>query len=388
MSASIHLAIGHSDQPDPLESARSIVEQAEKGRAGRPARAAVLFSGFEQLHDGVLDALEAAYPGIPLLGCSSCGEFSSAISYQEDSTVLGLFCGDGWTFGAGRAIGLSRDLEGTVRAAVVQALCQLGCQPRLCLAFSDGFGASGEHVLRSLTAALGPQVAVVGGNAADDWNFKQSWQFFGREKGQDTLVVLLIGGEFSFGHGVAYGWSPISRPARVTRSFENRVVSLDGKPALSYYRHYLGEHSRPSGEFPLLVNHMGEQYLRAPMRLQPEDGAIEFSGDVPEGAMVQMTDATKEAVLAAARDSARQALERLQGQPLMGLGISCGARRQILGSMTHLEYEGVAEELASPQISELSMLGFYSYGEFCPLESGKPARFHNESFVTLLFGTP
>jgi hypothetical protein len=191
---------------------------------------------------------------------------------------------------------------------------------------------------------------------------------------------------------VAYGWSPISRPARVTRAFENRVVSLDGKPALSYYRHYLGDHSRPSGEFPLLVNHLGEQYLRAPMRLQPEDGAIEFSGDVPEGAMVQMTDATKEAVLTAARESARQALQSLAGRPRLGLGISCGARRQILGSMTHLEYEGVAEELnnslGGETGSELSMLGFYSYGEFCPLEPGKPARFHNESFVTLLFGTP
>ena len=62
--------------------------------------------------------------------------------------------------------------------------------------------------------------------------------------------------------------------------------------------------------------------------------------------------------------------------------MSCAARKQILGTRT-------AEEQASLRrsaLGELPFAGFYAYGEICPKKAGEPAIFHNETFVTVVFG--
>ncbi|MCB1049477.1 MAG: FIST C-terminal domain-containing protein [Acidobacteria bacterium] len=379
----MHLAIGHSDQPDPFEALQSIFGQVQNALQRREPKAGLLFSGYEQDHDYCLQEIGARFPNLPIIGCTSYGEFSSAISYQEDSTAFGLLCGQGFEVGAGQGFGLQNDLQGTVKRAIDQALSQIKGPLQMGLAFVDGLSVSSQLVLEEIQKQLGPDIPIFGGSAADDWNFEKTILFFNERRSSDGLVLLLFSGNFQYSFGLASGWSAISQKVRITGAKGNQVFTIDHQPAKEFYKYYLGDHKRPSGEFPLIIHTAsGDSYLRACIGYNEANGSITFSGDVPEGAYAQLTDATKEAILDAAQLSARQARERFQGKPHFALCFSCAARRQVLGIRTHMEFEIISKEIGS----KVPVLGFYTYGEFCPLQPQKPSLFQNESFVTLLIG--
>ena len=107
-----------------------------------------------------------------------------------------------------------------------------------------------------------------------------------------------------------------------------------------------------------------------------------FGGEVPEGAIVRITRSSRESVIEATNTSVKQALEAYPGsKPAVAICFSCAGRKQVLGTRTKEEYELLHEHYPDLQIA-----GFYGYGEIGPLHQDEPARFHNETFVSLLLG--
>ena len=124
--------------------------------------------------------------------------------------------------------------------------------------------------------------------------------------------------------------------------------------------------------------------MRAPNGYDIDSGSVTFFSDIPNGAMVQITDASRENILQASETSLKQALTNFPGtNPAAALLISCAARRRILGTLTSKEFNLINNHL--PQT--LSCCGFYAYGEIAPLTIDGQTNFHNKTFVTLLMGT-
>ena len=67
-------------------------------------------------------------------------------------------------------------------------------------------------------------------------------------------------------------------------------------------------------------------------------------------------------------------------KPSIAVCFSCTARRAILGMRTDEEC-GIAKKRLGDNVS---VFGFYTYGEFSPAGAGKVSVFHNETFVCLL----
>ena len=105
--------------------------------------------------------------------------------------------------------------------------------------------------------------------------------------------------------------------------------------------------------------------------------------EFPEESIVQIAQANRENILAAAKTSITKALETYPGtQPQVALLFSCASRRQLLGTRTKEEYQ-----LAKISLSQaLPCCGFYTHGEISPLEIGTSSRLHHDTFVTLLLG--
>jgi small ligand-binding sensory domain FIST len=81
-------------------------------------------------------------------------------------------------------------------------------------------------------------------------------------------------------------------------------------------------------------------------------------------------------------ESLRKALAAYPGQkPAAALLFSCAGRKMIMGTKVPQETETVRRYLG-----DIPFCGFYSYGEFGPLERGGRSLFHGTTFVTLLFG--
>jgi hypothetical protein len=196
---------------------------------------------------------------------------------------------------------------------------------------------------------------------------------------------LLIAGALHLSHGVASGWVPIGAASVATEVDGNVVRRIGDHTALGFYQHLLGAHLVPSGEHPLaVILDDGRHYLRAPVGHDLAQGSITFAGTVPPGARVQITTATRDAIIQATERSVARAIDGYTGErPAGALIISCAARKQLLGTRT-------AEECAllrRSALGDLPFCGFYAYGELSPLSSGGVSHFHNETFVTLLLGT-
>jgi hypothetical protein len=171
----------------------------------------------------------------------------------------------------------------------------------------------------------------------------------------------------------------------VTHAEGNVLYELNHKPALEVFHGFFGSHTAPSPEHPFAVFEEGGEhfYLRAPFPTMREDGSILLAADIPEGAMVQVTEAGREQILDGARQAMEDAIVRYPGVDPQGvLFFSCAARKQVLGTRTAKEI-GVLE---TGTVQTLDMAGFYTYGEIASLEPGGAVRFHNETVVAAVIG--
>lgn len=380
----IELVVAHSEDPETASAVDELVARARAKSGGKAARAAVLFAGVDHDHAVAVAAIVDAFPGVQLIGCTTDGEVSSEAGFCEDSLLLLLFVGDG--FEASAALGRGVDVEPAeaVRRAVEAARAGLTQAPRLCLTTPESLTCDAVSLLEQLRGRVGAEVPVIGGIAGDSWRFKRCVQFCGREVASDAVPVLLLAGDFKLAYGVASGWTPMGTESAITEVQGNVVARIGDRSAIEYYQHMLGQHVLPSGEFPLAVgDERGGFYLRAPVGYDLERGSVIFAGAVPPGARVQIAAANRDRIVEATQRSIARAIADYPGEhPAGALIVSCAARKQLLGTRT-------AEEHASLRRSALGGLpfaGFYAYGEICPTRAGEPAIFHNETFVTVVFG--
>ncbi len=379
------VAVAHSDDPDTTFACEELLEQSEASISGWEPAAAVLLAAIDYDHQQLLDAILGRWPELRLIGCTTDGEMSSVKGFQQDTASLVLFGGEdvGFYTSVGRGVSDSGAIVGA--AAVQQAAANTEAEIKLCMAFPEALGTNGVEILSGIKSQLGNTVPVFGGLSADQWRFRKTYQFFGHEVLTDSVSVLLFTGNIVTGHGIASGWQPVGRSGVVTKSVGSDVHEIDGAPALDFYRSYLGD-KEPSSQYPLAIFvDAGNYYLRAPSGQTDVDaGVVSFFADVPEGATVQMTEATRDDIVAATRFSMKTALSSYAGgKPAAALFVSCASRRQILGTKTGTEVQGAASCIAE----NLPYCGFYANGEIGPYSGSTVAHFHNETFVTLLIGS-
>jgi hypothetical protein len=381
----LKVAVGHSNDPDSQSAIDEVLEQCISSLAGETPKAGILFAAIDFEHSLILQRIHQVFPGIELIGGTTDGEISSVLEFQQDSLTLMVFCSDDIEIKAGIGREVSNNSVEAARQAVEQAQGNSTAKAQLCLTVPEGFSASGVLMLDSLRRSLGQSVPIIGGLAADQWRFQKTYQFFRSEVLSDTVPILIFSGALLFSHGIASGWHPIGQKSRVTKVDKNIVYEIDGQPTLDFYHHYFGEFL-PSSEYPIAIFDVEEKhfYLRAANVFNYDSGSITFFSDIPDQAVVQIAETTREDILAASQSSMMKALENYPGrEPEAALLVSCASRRKILGTRTKEEYQIVKNCLTKA----LPSCGFYSSGEIAPLEQKGQTEFHNKTFVTLLLGT-
>jgi hypothetical protein len=400
MESPMRACVVHSQDVDSVDAVAELIAGAKVALGASLPRVAMLFAGIDHDFAIVLEQINAQWPGIALIGCTTDGEMSSHILFAEDSLALVLLSGDNFSAVSGVAKSVSTDVAESIRASVNDAVQRLagrggnGGTPSLCITMPDGLTVSGSAALNALRTALGDAVPIFGGTAGDQWRFKGTNQFHGTEVLQDSVPFLLFDEGVVFSCGVDTGWRPIGREGKVTDVDGHVVRAIDGRPATEFYREFLGNADITHlTEYPLAVTADDDRgansyYLRAPGRTDEATGCIHFLGDVPDGARVHITTTNRDQILDATRASFQRALDDfpktsgVEGKPALALCISCAGRKQILGSRTQEEARIVNELLAG-----VPAAGFYGYGEIARLAEDGISHYHNETFTTLLLGS-
>lgn len=386
------MAVGHSDEIDLEGALEAVFAECEAALAGATPKAGLLLSAWELDHQALLDAVRARYPGIELAGSSTGGEMSSVLGFSEDSVSLALFASDTVDIVAGLGTNLEADPAGAVSVAVADAMARTSQAPRLCIVLPTVGLVEAGLILDALGSALGPGVAILGGGAAPrdpmaEPDGRTSRQFVGDALVSDALAILVFAGPLACSFGVETGWRGVGPRATVTAASPQAVTGIDGRPALEFYRRYLGPGQPPISN-PLAVfedPRSDRFYLRTPVAFDDESGAITFFGAVPEGSTVQLTMAATEQIFEGTRASITDALASFPAgaRPDAALVFSCATRKYLLGTRAGTEIELVRDVLGEG----VPVSGFYCMGEIAPMSPAERTRFHNATIVSVLLGS-
>src|SRR5256885_2748745 len=102
----------HSQDVDSVDAVAELIAGAKVALGVSLPRVAMLFAGIDLDFAIVLEQINAQWPGIALIGCTTDGEMSSHILFAEDSLALVLLSGDDFHAVSGVARLVSTDVAG------------------------------------------------------------------------------------------------------------------------------------------------------------------------------------------------------------------------------------------------------------------------------------
>lgn len=323
-----------------------------------------------------INELIAHYPKSKIMGCSSAGEIAAANIFDNSISVAVMKFEK--TFIKMTSIKINSIADSFhAGESVASHLNQDDLRGMFVL--SDGLNINGSELVKGLNTLNKKDIAITGGLAGDGSDFKKTWVICDGHIVSDTIVAVGFYGEHvQLGHGSRGGWDIFGPERRVTRSKNNILYELDGKPALSLYKEYLGE--KASGLpatgllFPLAIRkdmNDTHQLVRTILAVDEKENALIFAGDIPTGSLAQLMRANFDHLIAGAMEAGKATIEKQSNRvtapsPLLLVAISCVGRRLLLGERTEEETESVLEIF--PKGTQ--QIGFYSYGELSPYQEG------------------
>ncbi|UQA55011.1 FIST signal transduction protein [Polyangium aurulentum] len=367
------------------EAARELLDEL-----GAPPDLVLLFASAHLDPERVLAGVaQEIPPEARLVGCSSCAEIDGNEALTGSVTLMGI------ALGAVRCETFR--LEGPVDdpAAAGRAFGERvrAFDPAVVFLFPDGLALNHVQFLQAMQETLGASLPIVGGVPSDMAQFVRTTEFEGRSAFSGGVVAAALSGPVDVVTGARAGFQPVGSPRTCTRvEGGRRVLELDGEPALSIYRHYLGpraaEMPEVGIEFPLGIvggtigNHRlpaseAISLIRAVSGVDEASDALLCLGEMPEGARVCMTRATKEDLLRAAEEACDAALLAMP-RPEVAFFFDCMGRKLVLGSRYKEEIRRAFARLGD----DVPKVGFYTYGEISPV--GGVTMYHDQTFTVAL----
>lgn len=384
------MTVGHAQGAgDPRDLGRRAADEAHRALGGMKPLFGLVFAT-SKLDLGQLAAGIASVLGdTPFLGCSSAGEFVTD-RISNGGVALTLIASDE----AAVTVGVGEGLRANTPRAVRQLVAELkknqrpapaGATQRALFLLSDGLAGNGEGLVDNLAMELGGGVTIVGGAAGDDAAFKETFVCLGTRVLRDAAVAAELVTKKKIGVGVHHGWCAASAPGKVTRAEGGRLYEIDGKPAIEMYRAYHQEkYGKPltkeaQNQF-VFTHELGivlmndELKVRAPLSVN-DDGSINTATEVPTGTNVRIVEGDHDAIVAAAKTAAENAVAGLGGQkPAGAIVFDCVARKLVLGDEFAREVKAFQDVVKAP------VMGFNTYGEIARVR-GQLSGFHNTTAV-------
>ena len=361
-----------------------------KEKISVPPQLVLMFAGRQLLEEGErFKEVRALYPDSHILTCSTAGEII-ATQVRDNSVALTAVFFEKTTVKFTQASIESNKESLEVGKKLASDL--LGQDLVHAMVFSDGQKVNGTQLVQGFNTVLPPDVSVTGGLVGDGADFKRTLVGLD-ESGREGNVVAIgfYGTALRVGYGSLGGWDPFGLERTITKSEDNVLYELDGKPALELYKEYLGEQAKDlpgSGLlFPLRlrIKNGGKEVevVRTILGVDEAKQSMTFAGDMPTGAQATLMKANFERLIDGASGAGSMSIEPLgSSQAQLAILISCIGRKLVLKERVEEEIEAVQAEIGEG----VPMIGFYSYGELCPVASTeKQCELHNQTMTITSF---
>ncbi len=345
---------------------------------GFKATLAIVFISIKQDRNAVCEILDSE--GIDILGATSSGEFIDGFQSQGEIAILLLDMNKDDYCILFEEIG-DRSLEESTNHMVKAAFNKFQ-KPAFILITtlinSDGSLLDGEGLVNYIEKLAGPDITMFGGMAGDDITFTGTWVFI-KDKSTDYGMAVLVLDENKIElHGLAFsGWKPMGVSRMATKSEGNLLYTIDDRPALEMYLHYLGHKENSLADQINFFNTIGVHYpfqierenrepkMCAPIGYDKEKNALVCESDVPQGSRLRFSTPPDFDIIETVISKAGEIKKEENAEADALLIFSCAGRLSALGPMAQEENEGLVKLWNAP------MAGFYTYGEFGKGINGK-----------------
>lgn len=336
------------------------------------------------IQKGIDDILNS-YPKATIIGCSTSGEIYGSEVF-DDSLSVAVARFNKSTFKL-----IVKDLQEKDSFEVGKNIVDELRHDELKSIFllCDTLSVDGSELSRGLNENLPKECAISGGLAGDGVEFNKTWIIVdGAIVKKNISAIGLYGKDLKVHYGCKCGWSRFGIERKVTSAKGNVLYTLDNKPALELYKRYLGSFASelPTSalHFPLMILKDGESdpKLRAIRAIDEENDSIILAGSIKEKSIVSFAKANFDELIDGAQEAAE--LTRLgyeNKESALCIAVSCIARRNVLKQNAEDELEVVVDTLGA----NVSIIGFYSFGEFSKSQAGC-CDFHNQSIsLTMIY---
>lgn len=353
----------------------------------------LVFGGSSKIEDpNTFIEINAMYPGSHILLASTAGEIIGTEVLDESISVTAIhFKNTPLSFVKKNISDPSQSME--VGSALAQELDKEDLKH--VMVFSDGMKVNGTGLVDGLKSFLPADVSVTGGLVADGARFEKT--FVGiDEPAKEGQVVLIgfYGKALKIGYGSVGGWDTFGPDRMITKSKDNVLYELDGKPALALYKEYLGDQAAglpgTGLQFPMTLHLPSDvegeasvDVVRTILGVNEADQSMTFAGNMPEGTTAKLMKANFERLIEGAAGAADMSISRSgNGKAELAILISCVGRKLVLKNRIEEEVEAV-QSILGP---DAKLCGFYSYGEISPVAAQeKQCQLQNQTMTITVF---
>jgi len=339
---------------------------------------AIVFISIKQDRKAIVGILGKI--GIDMIGATSSGEFINGHQSEGEIVILLLNIRKENYQILFEDIG-ERSLKDSVSRMMHDAFQKFD-KPALILLTTllteSGQLLDGEGLVHFIEKVAGPDISMFGGMAGDDISFTGTWIFTNNKSTDYGMATLVLDESKIDLHGLAFsGWKPIGVSRTVTKSQGNLIYTIDDRPALEMYLHYLG-HTETSLDdqinfFDTIGVHYPFQIKREnrepkmcnPIGYDKEKNALVCESDVLQGSRLRFSTPPDFEIIETVIEKAEEIKTEQNATADALLIFSCAGRLSALGPMAQEENEGLQKVWDAP------MAGFYTYGEFGKGLNGK-----------------
>lgn len=337
---------------------------------------------------GLHNTLRHAFPRATLLGCSTAGEITPEGVDEQCCTVTALeFANTSLAHASTKLAGMEDSYSAGERLGRQLATRDL----KLVLVLGPGVQINGSALVDGIASCIGKDIPITGGLAGDGGAFKRTLTL-GNEGIADDMVVAvgLCGTNLKFGHGSFGGWETFGPARKVTRSSGNVLYELDGEPALSIYKRYLGDYAKdlPAAGLLFPFAMLGEDHnalglIRTILGIDEQEGSLTLAGEIDPNGYLKLMHASTDKLVNGAESAAEAAAAMAQiADQSVAILVSCVGRKLVMGNRVDEEVEAVGAVFGDHAV----LTGFYSYGEISPFTPGASCKLHNQTMTITWLG--
>jgi hypothetical protein len=342
--------------------------------------------------------------GIPIVGFSATSMFCGKDGLCDSAAILTAVTSDDVRFSSAVSEPLTADnIAGQTESAYNRAKAALGCDPALIMAFPPYIpGMMIDIYPRELGRASGG-IPVFGGLPSHDEIHGKTAVYCGDTAYDDRMALLLMSGAVKPVMTVKNFLGSLANFKRTVTKAEGNEIYTVGDDTLVQFMERFGldvtkfANSREKATFfisyPLLVEHAGNAnadgipVVRTLHKVDIETGSGTAIGEVPQGSVISVGILQKNDIWISTQNGVKDLLDKMKVNEDKGykyslvFAVSCVARHYVMAGDDRLEFEALRKGLPR----DISLSGFYSFGEICPTSIRGAANnaAHNESLALL-----